>query len=248
MKQQQNTKRVWLQIVLLVTLVAIASAVLIVWHEPLWELFGNQQRLQEWVGGFGPWAPIVSVGLNAAQVLLAPIPGQIVGLANGYLYGTWIGTLYSMIGLIIGRAIAMALGRWFGRGLVERFVDTEQLERWDRLARRRGPLFFFLVFLLPFLPDDLVCFLVGLTPLPIPRMVVLSALGGLPGVFTSSWIGASASSWPWWAWIPVIGTTAALAWVFWRYEEHLETGMLHLIQRVTKRRTEVKDETTGDNL
>jgi uncharacterized membrane protein YdjX (TVP38/TMEM64 family) len=246
-KQERDSRRVWPQIGLLAILIAAASISFMIWHEPIWELFGNQQRFQEWVAGFGPWAPVVSIGLNAAQVLLAPIPGQIVGLANGYLYGTWVGTLYSMIGLVIGRTMAMALGRWFGRRLVERLVDAEQLARWDGLAQRRGPLFFFLVFLLPFLPDDLVCFLIGLSPLSIPRMVVLSALGGLPGVFTSSWIGANASTWPWWAWIPLIGATAALAWVFWRYEARLEAAMLHLIQRVTKQRPDEEQGTADDN-
>ena len=243
MKSQRSGERVWLQIVVLVLLVALIGIALVVWREPIWELFGNQERFQSWVKGFGPWAPVVSIGLNAAQVLLAPIPGQIVGLANGYLYGTWLGTLYSMIGLVIGRAMAMGLGRWLGRGMVERLADADQLARWDKLAHRRGPLFFFLVFLLPFLPDDLVCFLVGLSPLPLPRMIMLSALGGLPGVFTSSWIGANASAWPWWAWIPLIGTTIGLAWVFWRYEERLEAAMLHLIQRVTKGRADEKNNT-----
>jgi uncharacterized membrane protein YdjX (TVP38/TMEM64 family) len=232
-KRRKNDGWIWLQITLLAVLVTAASLALWYWHEPIWEFFGNRQRLQEWVKGFGPWAPLVSIALNAAQVLLAPIPGQIVGLANGYLYGVWLGTLYSMIGLVLGRAMAMALGRWFGRGLVELLVKREQLEKWDRLAHRRGPLFFFLVFLLPFLPDDLACFLVGLSPLPIPRMVVLSALGGLPGVLVSCWVGASASAWPWWAWIPLVGGAIALAWAFWRYEARLEAAMVGLIGKLT---------------
>jgi uncharacterized membrane protein YdjX (TVP38/TMEM64 family) len=246
MRSQESKGRVWPQIVGLVLLVVLIGIALVVWREPIWELFGNQERFQGWVKGFGPWAPAVSIGLNAAQVLLAPIPGQIVGLANGYLYGTWMGTLYSMIGLVIGRAMAMGLGRWLGRRMVERLVDPDQLARWDGLAHRRGPLFFFLVFLLPFLPDDLVCFLVGLSPLPLPRMVVLSALGGLPGVFTSSWIGANASAWPWWAWIPLIGATIGLAWVFWRYEERLEAAMLHVIHRVTGQHKD-EDQNSADD-
>jgi uncharacterized membrane protein YdjX (TVP38/TMEM64 family) len=232
-KRRRDDGRTWLQIALLTLLIAAVSLALWYWRGPIWEFFGNQQRLQEWVKGFGPWAPLVSIALNAAQVLLAPIPGQIVGLANGYLYGVWPGTLYSMIGLVLGRALAMALGRWFGRGLVKRLVKREQLEKWDRLARRRGPLFFFLVFLLPFLPDDLACFLIGLSPLPIPRMAVLSALGGLPGVLVSCWIGGSASAWPWWAWIPLVGGAIALAWVFWRYEARLEAAMIGLVGRLT---------------
>jgi uncharacterized membrane protein YdjX (TVP38/TMEM64 family) len=162
--QTKNNKRGWIQIALLAVLIIAIGAALWYWYEPLWEFFKDQERVQEWIKGFGPWAPLVSIALNAAQVLAAPMPGQIIGVANGYLYGTWLGTLYSMVGLIVGRALAMLLGRWFGRRLVERLVDPEKLAHWDGIAQRRGPLFFFLVFLLPFLPDDLVCFLVGLSP------------------------------------------------------------------------------------
>lgn len=161
--------------------------------------------------------------------------GQFVGMANGYLYGLWLGTFYSMAGLVLGTTLAMALGRWFGRPLVERLVDAEKLARWDRIANRQGPPFFFLVFLFPFLPDDVVCFLIGLSPLPIPRMVVLATLGRLPGVFVSCWVGAHAAELPWWAWLPLGGGAAALAWLFWRYQARLEALVLRVIRRLTAR-------------
>jgi uncharacterized membrane protein YdjX (TVP38/TMEM64 family) len=185
------------------------------------------------VVSFGPWGPLISIGLNVVQVLLAPIPGQFVGLLNGYLYGPWLGTLYSMIGLLLGTALAMGLGRWFGRPLVERLVHPGQLAHWDRIAARQGPPFFFLVFLFPSLPDDVICFVIGLSRLSIVRMLVLAMIGRLPGVFVSCWVGRYATELPWWMWIPLGGTAIALAWVFWRYQAWLEDRMVRLIQRLT---------------
>ncbi len=223
----------WARAMLIVVLVAAAGGALWVWRGPLWAVFGDQTRVQEWVARCGPWGPLVSMMLNVAQVLLAPLPGHFIGMANGYLYGLWLGTLYSMAGLVLGTALAMALGRWFGRPLVERLVDVERLTRWDRIINQRGPLFFFLVFLFPFLPDDLVCFLVGFSPLSIPRMVVLAALGRLPGVFISCWLGAHAGRLPLWAWLPLGGGAATLAWLFWRYQGRLEALTLRVIHKLT---------------
>ena len=214
----------------LIALILGGGAALWYWRQPLWSFFGNQERVRAWVSGFGPWGPLVSIALNVMQVLLAPVPGQFVGLANGYLYGVWPGTLYSMVGLLLGTALAMALGRWFGRPLVERLVNPEQLARWDRIAAHQGPPFFFLVFLLPLVPDDVTCFLIGLSSLSLPRMLILAAPARLPGVFASCWLGAYATALPWWAWILLGGGAATAAWLFWRHQTQLEHLMAHLIQ------------------
>jgi len=229
---QPRNGRGWTRAALLVALTLAVGAAAWHWREPLSALYNDRERIQAWVAGFGAWAPLVSVALNVAQVLLAPIPGQFVGITNGYLYGIWLGTLYSMAGLLLGTTLAMALGRWFGRPLVERLVKPETLDRWDRIADRQGPLFFFLVFLFPFVPDDISCFLIGLSPLPIPRMVVMATLGRLPGVFVSCWVGAYATDLPWWAWIPLGGGAAALAWAFWHYQAQLEDVTVRLIRRL----------------
>jgi len=215
-----------------VVLVVAISGALWHWREPLWTFFGDQERIREWVASFGPWGPLASIALNVTQVLLAPIPGQFVGLMNGYLYGVGLGTLYSMAGLLLGTTLAMGLGRWFGRPLAERLVNPETLARWDRIADRQGALFFFLVFLFPFVPDDIACFLIGLSPLSIPRMLILVTPARLPGVLVSCWMGAYATELPLWAWIPLGGGAIGLAWVFWRYQTQLESLMVHLIQRL----------------
>jgi len=230
--EQQTHELAWTRVTLLTGLIIAIGGAVWVWHEPLWAFLSDTERAREWVAGFGPWGPLVSVALNVAQVLLAPLPGQFVGLLNGYLYGLWLGAFYSMAGLLLGTALAMGLARRFGRPLVERLAGGEQLARWDRLADRRGPLFFFLVFLFPFVPDDLVCFLIGLSPLPIPSMLVLAALGRLPGVFVSCWVGARATELPVWAWLPLGGSAGALAWLFWRYRARLESWITRLIQRL----------------
>lgn len=220
----------------LAVVVLLLVAVGLLWGDDLYRLLADQEAVRAWVAGFGPWGPVVAILLHTLQVLLAPIPGQTVGLVAGYLYGVGLGTLYSLIGVMLGSALAMGLARWFGRPLVARLVGAERLSKWDRIARKRGPVFFFLAFLLPFLPDDLLCFLIGLSPLPIPYMLLLAAVGRLPGLWVASWVGANAATLPWWGWVGLGVGGVALALLFARYQTRLEQGVLGLIAYVSSPR------------
>jgi uncharacterized membrane protein YdjX (TVP38/TMEM64 family) len=229
---KRSQRLFWLAVLGLLLLVVVAFA-LWRWGAPIIDFFQDQEKVRDWLAQFGALGPLVSIVLNTLQVLFAPIPGQVVGLANGYLYGVFWGTVYSFIGVMLGTAIAMGLGRVLGRPVVERFVSPQHLDRWDDLAAKRGPVFLFLVFLLPLFPDDIVAFAVGLSPLSIPYMLLLAAVGRLPGLVVGSWIGANATSLSPVGWAIVGLGTLALAVVVLCYRDQLEAAMLHLADRLS---------------
>jgi uncharacterized membrane protein YdjX (TVP38/TMEM64 family) len=215
--------------IVILALLALVVAALLIWHKPLLSLFADRATVQDFVTRFGPWAPLATILLHVAQVLLAPIPGQVIDAVNGYLFGAAWGTGYSLVGVIAGSSLAMALARRFGRPWAERLIKRETLERLDSYSRQRGALFFFLVFLFPFLPDDVACFLAGLTPLPLAELIVLAAIGRLPGILVANFVGANAA-----ALTPIQGAVfiallTAIALAFWRYQERVEMAMLKTI-------------------
>jgi uncharacterized membrane protein YdjX (TVP38/TMEM64 family) len=207
-------------------LLALVSAALLIWHQPLLSFFADRARVQGFVTRFGPWAPLAAILLHVAQVLLAPIPGQVIDAVNGYLFGAAWGTFYSLVGIIAGSGLAMALARRFGRPWTERLIKRETLERLDAYSRQRGALFFFLVFLFPFLPDDVTCFLAGLTPLPLAELVVLATIGRLPGIFVANFVGTNAAELTPTQGVIFIVSLAIIALAFWRYQERVEMAML----------------------
>jgi uncharacterized membrane protein YdjX (TVP38/TMEM64 family) len=211
---------------------AVACALIGVYHDAIFGLFRDREALQAFLAGFGPSAPLVAILVGALQVVVAPLPGQLVGVATGYLFGPSLGTLYAMAGLVLGTAAAMGIGRWLGRPWVERFVARERLARWDGLARRHGLVFFFAVFLLPFLPDDLACFAMGLSPLPFGPMLLVAALGRLPGMAVACFVGDHLDAIPAWGWaLVVLGALVVMAALV-RYGARLEAATLKLAEKM----------------
>jgi uncharacterized membrane protein YdjX (TVP38/TMEM64 family) len=146
--------------------------------------------LRALVLSFGPLAPVAFVLLQAVQVVVAPVPGQVVGLVGGYLFGAVLGTLLSLLGVAIGSTVVFVLSRRYGRPYVERWIVPETLDRFDDLVERAGLPGLFVVFFVPGLPDDAICFLAGLTTIPVRKLVAVAVVGRAPGFLLVAVAGA----------------------------------------------------------
>jgi uncharacterized membrane protein YdjX (TVP38/TMEM64 family) len=171
-------------------IVAMASVLYLAWRDVVPT---THAEWHDWLARFGVFAPVVLILVQALQVVIAPIPGALVNSASGYSFGVALGTAYSLLGTMLGTFVAIQLARRYGRPRLHHFMSTEWASRLDTSARRHGPTFFFLVFLLPFLPDDLACFAAGLSSVPVPLLMLAALLGRTPSIWASCWVGAQAS-------------------------------------------------------
>ncbi len=172
--------------------------------------------------------PYLFVGLQLLQVILVPIPGQLLGLLGGCLFGFWEGLLLTMLGLTIGSATAMAASRLVGEALVRRFVSAAILTRFDRLTGADGVWGYFLIFLLPTFPDDAICFMAGLTRLPLRRLLLACMLGRLPGMAMLTLVGAGAGA----AHANlVLAAATVVAIAMWLFSEEFEAILGRVVRR-----------------
>jgi len=124
--------------------------------------FTDQRQLMTFISEHRVYASYIFIGLQALQVVAAPIPGEVTGFAGGILFGTFWGIIYSTIGLTLGSWIAFMLARTAGRPLVERVVSPETIKRYDYIMKHKGLFLAFLLFLIPGFPKDYLCYLLGL--------------------------------------------------------------------------------------
>ena len=155
---------------------------------PLTALLSNHDRVVEFVERMGFFAPLIYILLQIAQIILAPIPGQVVGGVGGFVFGWW-GILWTLIGSTIGYLIMIVISRKFGRSLIEKIFKKSAMDKFDFIFGENAAIILFLVFLLPGLPDDMVGYMAGLTDIPIKKLIVLMTLGHIPTIIITNYIG-----------------------------------------------------------
>lgn len=186
--------------------------------------------IRQFVLEFGPLAPVAFVVLQATQVVVAPIPGQVVGLVGGYLFGPVWGTVYSLLGVGIGSAVVFGLSRRYGRPYVERMIVPETVDEFDELVESVGLPGVFLVFLIPGLPDDAICFLAGLTRIPIRWLVVAAIAGRAPGFLVVAVAGADLAAGRVSTALWLLGLLSVLSLVGYLFRDRIVAG-LHRVEK-----------------
>ena len=128
----------------------------------------------------------------SVQVIFAFIPGEVVEIAAGVLFGPWWGTLFCLVAETLGSVIVILLVRRFGRGFVESLYPREKIDALPILNdRKKRNAFIFLLFAIPGTPKDLLTYIVGLTKISIPTYILLTFFSRIPSVITSTFAGSS---------------------------------------------------------
>jgi uncharacterized membrane protein YdjX (TVP38/TMEM64 family) len=161
-------------------------------HYDLHVFFSDRERAIEMITSYDPYDEIIFIALQILQVVFAPIPGEASGFIGGYLYGPVLGTIYSTIGLTIGSWIAFLLAHVFGLPLVERIVEPETLRKYDYVLQHKGVFIVFFLFLIPGIPKDFLCYILGLSHMRLWTFLIISTVGRLFGTIMLSAFGSFA--------------------------------------------------------
>jgi len=216
---------------------ALAAALLIlatVWltSSGVLDRFGDWQALNILLDQIGNWSLLFLLAAQAVQVLIPIIPSQLLGMASGFLYGIFWGTMLSAAGVSVGSLIATNLARHYGRPYVERHATAETIDRIDAIARRFGSWGFFFVALIPFLPTDIGCFVAGLTSLRTRSVILPIMLGRLPGILVLNYLGTTSKEISLETMVIITTFTLVVAGILWVFRESLESMGHRLLNRL----------------
>ncbi len=156
----------------------IIAAVAFLVHGWMAGRFDSVETMREYIASFGPLGPLVLTLIQALKVIIPLMPGFVGCFAGTGMFGLVGGFLCNYIGLTGGSIVAFLLARKYGVALVKLMVPEEKyrlVSEWVN-GHKSFTVALMLCFLLPMLPDDVMCYLSGLTGMPTKRFVIITVL------------------------------------------------------------------------
>jgi uncharacterized membrane protein YdjX (TVP38/TMEM64 family) len=151
-------------------------------------------RLLESIEAVGPWGPVVLAGAYAVACVLF-VPGSVLTLGAGFLFGVVYGTIAVSIGSVLGATASFLIGRTLLRGVIEkRIAAYPRFQAIDRAVGEQGFKIVLLTRLSPIFPFNLLNYAFGLTNVRLWQYVLASWIGMIPGTIMYVYLGSALKS------------------------------------------------------
>lgn len=152
----------------------------------------NRQQLIDYIRSKGMIGVLILLALQLLQVVVAFIPGEIVEVASGVLYGTFGGYLVCTVGVLLSSAIIFFTVRKLGRSFVVNVISEEKLEKMKWLQDvQKLKMIVFILFFIPGTPKDMLTYIVPLTPMKPKSFFLISTVARIPSIISSTYAGAT---------------------------------------------------------
>lgn len=155
------------------------------------KMFHSTEAIKKFILSKGALAPLAFFIIQVSQVIISPIPGTFTSLAGAAVFGCLNSFLLSGPAIILGSLLAFFLARIFGRKLVIKLIGESIFNKYENIFAKNFVVTLFLLYLVPFLPDDAICFLAGLSKIPLRLYVLILIIGRLPSVIITSITGSN---------------------------------------------------------
>jgi len=167
---------------LLLVLLATGIALAVVYRDHL-----NAQSIQLWIEQAGAAAPILFIAIYALGTVLF-LPGSVMTLAGGALFGPVLGTFYNLTGATLGATLAFVIARYLASDWVEQKTGGS-LKRLKTGVENEGWRFVAFVRLVPIFPFNVLNYALGLTRIRLSHYLAASYVCMFPGALAYTYLG-----------------------------------------------------------
>lgn len=142
-------------------------------------LFSSPESFRNFITSFGVWATLIFVLIQIIQVIIPILPGAAGCIAGIVIFGPWMGFIYNYIGICIGSILVFLLSKRYGKPLVKTMISEKAYNKyiaWVERGRKFDKMFALAIFF-PVAPDDLLCYIAGLSKMKLQKFTTIILLG-----------------------------------------------------------------------
>ncbi len=173
--------------ILLGLVIAAGIVVTVVFFKPLLNMATNPDGFRDWVNSHPGIAELTYIGLVCLQIVFAFLPGEPLEIVAGYAFGAVKGTILCIFASTLGSVIVFLLVRLLGKRIVTVFFSEEKLKEVNFLKTTPGrDMLYFIIFLIPGTPKDLLGYFAGLTDMKFYAWLIICSVGRIPSIITST--------------------------------------------------------------
>ncbi|MFC1561750.1 TVP38/TMEM64 family protein [candidate division KSB1 bacterium] len=157
----------------------------------------SPERIQEFILGFGMFAPVAYLAIYTSRGIVVVIPVLVMSLLSGVVFGVWWGWLLNVLGATLNSCVSFLAARFFGRGFIESIplLKSGKLKTFDEKAAEHGFKAVLFMRLVPLFQYDAVNFGWGLSKIKFRDYALASFIGMIPGGFITNFLGSSLDNW-----------------------------------------------------
>ena len=154
------------------------------------EQFSTIEQIEAFFAEYKTQSIIYYLALQIIQIIICVIPGQGLQFAAGYMYGFWMGYVWSLIGAFLGTVISYYLAKILGHDAMHMIFGEERIqELLTTFNSKKAMILVFLFYLIPGLPKDLCSYVAGLSEMKLKAFLIISLVGRSPAMMGSLIIG-----------------------------------------------------------
>lgn len=141
--------------------------------------FSSQSAFENYIRQFGVFAPVVLIVIQLLQVIFPVIPGVFGSIVGVALFGSLKSFIFNYIGITLGSIISFFLARKYGASFVKKIITEEKYEKYiGKFQGGKGyAIILFFTLLVPLAPDDIFCYLSGLSKMSFKKFMWIIILG-----------------------------------------------------------------------
>lgn len=168
-----------LQWIDLLSILGFTLSLIIIYFAWQGGVFESREDFVAYVHGFSRYSVIIFLILQTLQLFLPLLPSAITVTAGVVLYGPVLGVFYNYVGISIGSILAFLIVRKYGEPALDKLVSEKKVRKYEhKLTHGKAfERFFTTVIFTPFAPDNVVCYLAGLSDMTKKKVIIIILLG-----------------------------------------------------------------------